>query len=84
MYLFQGYLYIYFYYFNCHWMTARTEPNPPLLTQYGALYGFPCCHLKNSWTASLPPETVRSSQMITFTTSIDIMRPQAAYANFDT
>src|SRR5436189_5214635 len=33
-----------------------------------------CCHLKNIWTAPLPPETELSRQMTTSTTSIDIMR----------
>src|SRR5437773_7386559 len=36
-------------------------------------YGFRCCHLKNIWTAPLPPETELSRQMTTSTTSIDIM-----------
>src|SRR5258708_23699516 len=38
-------------------------------------------HLKNIWTAPLPPETELSRQMTTSTTSIDIMGLQAAYAN---
>src|SRR5947209_13513651 len=42
---------------------------------------FRCCHLKNIWTAPLPPETELSRQMTTSTTSIDIMGLQAAYAN---
>src|SRR5262245_61277732 len=45
-----------------------------------ARYGFRCCHLKNIWTAPLPPETELSRQMTTSTTSIDIMGLQAAYA----
>src|SRR5207244_662990 len=44
----------------------------------------PCCHLKNIWTAPLPPETELSRQMTTSTTSIDIMGLQAAYANLHT
>src|SRR5687768_17865483 len=47
-------------------------------------YGFRCCHLKNIWTAPLPPETELSRQMTTSTTSIDIMGLQAAYANLHT
>src|SRR5437870_8251036 len=43
-----------------------------------------CCHLKNIWTAPLPPETELSRQMTTSTTSIDIMGLQAAYANLHT
>src|SRR3712207_1577448 len=49
-----------------------------------ACYGFRCCHLKNIWTAPLPPETELSRQMTTSTTSIDIMGLQAAYANLHT
>src|SRR5438046_7764086 len=41
-------------------------------------------HLKNIWTAPLPPETELSRQMTTSTTSIDIMGLQAAYANLHT
>src|SRR5258706_233801 len=51
---------------------------------YQARYGFRCCHLKNIWTAPLPPETELSRQMTTSTTSIDIMGLQAAYANLHT
>src|SRR5579862_1659845 len=42
------------------------------------------CHLKNIWTAPLPPETELSRQMTTSTTSIDIMGLQAAYAKLHT
>src|SRR5260221_680356 len=52
--------------------------------QNDARYGFRCCHLKNIWTAPLPPETELSRQMTTSTTSIDIMGLQAAYANLHT
>src|SRR5947208_8830324 len=45
---------------------------------------FRSCHLKNIWTAPLPPETELSRQMTTSTTSIDIMGLQAAYANLHT
>src|SRR5437773_3633937 len=34
----------------------RTEANPNELNQDDARYGFRCCHLKNIWTAPLPPE----------------------------
>src|SRR5205085_4421194 len=54
------------------------------LNQDDARYGFRCCHLKNIWTAPLPPETELSRQMTTSTTSIDIMGLQAAYANLHT
>src|SRR5438874_7348686 len=66
------------------WMPDRTEANPNELNQDDARYGFRCCHLKNIWTAPLPPETELSSQMTTSTTSIDIMGLQAAYANLHT
>src|SRR5689334_24789124 len=59
---------------------SRTEANPNELNQDDARYGFRCCHLKNIWTAPLPPETELSRQMTTSTTSIDIMGLQAAYA----
>src|SRR5437588_7725666 len=66
----------------------RAEPlfrsNPNELNQDDARYGFRCCHLKNIWTAPLPPETELSRQMTTSTTSIDIMGLQAAYANLHT
>src|SRR4051794_41321749 len=62
----------------------RSEANPNELNQDDARYGFRCCHLKNIWTAPLPPETELSRQMTTSTTSIDIMGLQAAYANLHT
>src|SRR5262249_18180300 len=80
----QGYLNIYNNYFKAPWMPDRTEANPNELNQDDARYGFRCCHLKNIWTAPLPPETELSRQMTTSTTSIDIMGLQAAYANFHT
>src|SRR2546429_2473374 len=67
-------------YFKAPWMPDRTEANPNELNQDDARYGFRCCHLKNIWTAPLPPETELSRQMTTSTTSIDIMGLQAAYA----
>src|SRR6476619_2314173 len=44
-------------YFKAPWMPDRTEANPNELNQDDARYGFRCCHLKNIWTAPLPPET---------------------------
>src|SRR6267143_479655 len=82
--LFQGYLNIYNNYCTAPWMPDRTEANPNELNQDDARYGFRCCHLKNIWTALLPPETELSHQMTTSTTSIDIMGLQAAYANLHT
>src|SRR5688500_18681904 len=73
MHLFQFYLYIYNNYFKAPCMRDRTEANPNELNQDDARYGFRCCHLKNIWTAPLPPETELSRQMTTSTTSIDIM-----------
>src|SRR5439155_9579634 len=55
--IFQGYLNIYNNYFKAPWMPDRTEANPNELNQDDARYGFRCCHLKNIWTAPLPPET---------------------------
>src|SRR5207244_12875478 len=55
--LFQGYLNIYNNHFKAPWMPDRTEANPNELNQDDARYGFRCCHLKNIWTAPLPPET---------------------------
>src|SRR5437667_12144794 len=69
--LFKGYLNIYNNYFKAPWMPDRTEANPNELNQDDARYGFRCCHLKNIWTAPLPPETELSRQMTTSTTSID-------------
>src|SRR5699024_12261935 len=71
------YLNIYNNYFKAPWMPDRTEANPNELNQDDARYGFRCCHLKNIWTAPLPPETELSRQMTTSTTSIDIMGLQA-------
>src|SRR5712691_7225292 len=82
--LFQRYLNIHNNYFKAPWMPDRTEANPNELNQDDARYGFRCCHLKNIWTAPLPPETELSRQMTTSTTSIDIMGLQAAYANLHT
>src|SRR5467141_1593425 len=82
--LFQGYLNIYNNYFKAPWMPDRTEVNPNELNQDDARYGFRCCHLKNIWTAPLPPETELPRQMTTSTTSIDIMGLQAASANLIT
>src|SRR5437667_8005225 len=70
--------------FKAPWMPDRTEANPNELNQDDARYGFRCCHLKNIWTAPLPPETELSRQMTTSTTSFDIMGLQAAYANLHT
>src|SRR5260363_246217 len=81
MHLFQGYLNIYNNYSKVPWRPDRTEANPNKLNQDDARYGFRCCHLKNIWTAPLPPVTETSRQMTTSTTSIDIMGLQAAYAN---
>src|SRR5258708_15504609 len=50
-------------YFKAPWMPDRTEANPNELNQDDARYGFRCCHLKNIWTAPLPPETELSRQM---------------------
>src|SRR5699024_9360939 len=82
--LFHVYLYIYNNYFKAPCMTYRTETNTNDLNQDDARYGFRCCHLYNIWTAPLPTETELSRQMTTSTTSIDIMRLQAAYANLHT
>src|SRR6266498_2931005 len=82
--LFQGYLNIYNNDFPAPWMPDRTEANPNERNQDDARYGFRCSHLKNIWTAPLPPETELSRQMTTSTTSIDIMGLQAAYANLHT
>src|SRR5437016_11754952 len=65
--LFHGYLNIYNNYFKAPWMPDRTEANPNELNQDDARYGFRCCHLKNIWTAPLPPETELSRQMTTST-----------------
>src|SRR5262245_5983103 len=82
--LIQCYFNIYNNYFKAPWMPDRTEANPNELNQDDARYCFRCCHLKNIWTAPLPPETELSRQMTTSTTSIDIMGLQAAYANLHT
>src|SRR2546430_1038862 len=55
--LFQGYLNIYNNYFKAPCMPDRIEANPNELNQDDARYGFRCWHLKNIWTARLPPET---------------------------
>src|SRR2546429_9655331 len=45
-----------------------------------ARYGFRCCHLKNIWTAPLPPETELSRQMTTATCDD---KSAQIYARFD-
>src|SRR5205809_958745 len=71
-------------YFKAPWMPDRTETNPNELNQDDARYGFRCCHLKNIWTAPLPPETELSRQMTTSTTSIYIICLHVAYTNSPT
>src|SRR5687767_15308554 len=67
--------------FFCFFLMIRRPPRSTLFP-YTTL--FRSCHLKNIWTAPLPPETELSRQMTTSTTSIDIMGLQAAYANLHT
>src|SRR5205085_2158206 len=67
------YLNIYNNYFKAPWMPDRTEANPNELNQDDARYGFRCCHLKNIWTAPLPPETELSRQMRIFLMSRKII-----------
>src|SRR2546430_277026 len=74
--LFQGYLNIYNNYFKAPWMPDRTEANPNELNQDDARYGFRCCHLKNIWTAPLPPFFEVSRQMTTSPSSLAIIGPQ--------
>src|SRR5436305_397483 len=69
---------------SSHIYTLSLHDALPIFNQDDARYGFRCCHLKNIWTAPLPPETELSRQMTTSTTSIDIMGLQAAYANLHT
>src|SRR5256885_276174 len=80
--LFQGYLNIYNNYFKAPWMPDRTEANPNELNQDDARYGFRCCHLKNIWTAPLPPETELSRQIFFFTTPTAIKFLPFPYPNF--
>src|SRR5438874_7190438 len=42
--------------------TTLFRSNPNELNQDDARYGFRCCHLKNIWTAPLPPETELSQE----------------------
>src|SRR5260370_38827256 len=74
--LFQGYLNIYNNNFKAPWMPDRTEANPNELNQDDARYGFGCGHLKNIWTAPLPPETELPRQLTTSPTSIALMALQ--------
>src|SRR5258706_56541 len=68
-------------YFKKKRKSDRTEDSPNNLNQDIARNGFRCCHLKNIWTAPLPPETELSRKMTTSTTSIDIMGMHVANAN---
>src|SRR5262249_61523908 len=70
--LFQGYLNIYNNYFKAPWMPDRTEANPNELNQDDARYGFRCCHLKNIWTAPLPPETELDRKSVVWGKSVDL------------
>src|SRR3546814_15625193 len=65
-------------------MPGRTETNRNELKQDASRDGLRGCHLKNLWTAPLPPETELSRQMKTSTTSIDITGLHAAYATLHT
>src|SRR5258708_40353651 len=69
--------------FIVFFLMIRRPPRSTLFP-YTTLFRSRCCHLKNIWTAPLPPETELSRQMTTSTTSIDIMGLQAAYANLHT
>src|SRR3989440_10998527 len=82
--LFQAYLNIYNNYVKAPWMPDRTEANPNELNQDDARYGFLCSHLKNIWTAPLPPETHLSRQSTSPTTAIYITGLQPAYGNLPT
>src|SRR5690625_1396475 len=82
--LFQGYLNIYNNYFKAPWMPDRTEANPNELNQDDARYCFRCCHLKNNWNVSHPPNTESYHQITTTTIYINIMGLQAAYTNLHT
>ncbi|QBZ71493.1 major coat protein [Escherichia phage Lilleput] len=82
--LHQGYLNIYNNYFKAPWMADRTEANPSNLNDDDRRHGFRCCHLKNIWSAPLPPQTEITRAMTTGATSIDIMGLQAAYAQLHT
>src|SRR5258708_27147270 len=96
MYCFSAFCFFFFFFFKqktayeiglgipAEPLFRSTEANPNELNQDDARYGFRCCHLKNIWTAPLPPETELSRQMTTSTTSIDIMGLLAAYANLPT
>src|SRR5439155_17940364 len=55
-------------------MPDRTEANPNELNQDDARYGFRCCHLKNIWTAPLPPEPLfRSEERFSRNAETDIV-----------
>src|SRR5690348_18372048 len=73
-----------FFFFSSRRRHTRSVSSFPTRRSSDLRYGFRCCHLKNIWTAPLPPETELSRQMTTSTTSIDIMGLQAAYANLHT
>lgn len=83
--LHQSYLNIYNNYFKAPWMPDRTEANPSNLSDsWDCVAGFRCCHLKNIWSAPLPPETKLVEMMQVESNSIDIMGLQAAYAQLHT
>src|SRR5690625_7863453 len=72
--LFQGYLTIYNNYFKAPWMPDRSAAHPNEANQGAARSAIRCCHLKNIWTAPLPPDPALSRHMTTSTTPIDLMR----------
>src|SRR5262245_51392507 len=43
-------------------LSLRRKRSSPNVYQDDARYGFRCCHLKNIWTAPLPPETELSQE----------------------
>src|SRR5438132_12288770 len=65
-------------------MPGGAEASASGLNEDAARYGSRCCHLKNIWTAPLPPETELSRPMTTSPTSLAISGLQAAYANLHT
>src|SRR5262249_34862644 len=71
-------------YFKAPWIPHSPLANPNARTQDAARYPSRCGLLKNIWTAPLRPAPELSRQVPTSTTSIDIMRLQAAYAKLHT
>ncbi|MCY1701127.1 major capsid protein [Lelliottia sp. SL45] len=87
-YYYQSYLQIWNNFFKAPWMPDETRRLADL-DEPTCRGGFRCCHLKNIWSAPLPPNTQTHRNYNVevnsdFTGAVDIMGLQAVYAQLHT